>query len=203
MIDRNKLRKDFIVLREAMRPEERDFANSAISEKLAGLDVIRNAKVIAAYMAFKNEVSLEAFFVECAEKKLCFPRKAAGSAVVGQNNCAGYELAGVPGSVFSREEERGKFFVPGLYGIEEPVRECAAVPRIEPEVWLVPGVAFDISGGRLGWGGGVYDRMLSGISAVTIGIGYDLQLQERVPLEPHDQLMDFIVTEKRVIKVAR
>jgi len=94
---------------------------------------------------------------------------------------------------------------PGWGGIPEPrdYRE-----RIDPEAidWiLVPGLAFDRSGRRLGYGGGYYDRLLPLIpaSAARVAGAYDLQLVPRVPAAPHDLLVDCIVTPSEIVSVER
>ncbi len=76
--------------------------------------------------------------------------------------------------------------VPGRFGI--PTSDG---PRIDVRTAVVPGLAFDRRGGRLGQGGGYYDRWLARHPAVrTAGVGYGVQLVERVPLEPHDRSLD-------------
>jgi 5-formyltetrahydrofolate cyclo-ligase len=67
------------------------------------------------------------------------------------------------------------------------------------DVIIVPGVAFDISGNRLGRGGGYYDRFLDLVSAPKIAICYDAQIAESLPSQAHDVKMDYIVTEKRIL----
>ncbi len=89
--------------------------------------------------------------------------------------------------------------VSGLFG--------ARIPQdpeyFEPEILIVPLVAFDGQGGRLGYGGGFYDRTLEQLrarrSTLAIGFAYDAQEATRLPLEPTDQPLDLIVTETRVI----
>ncbi|MCV2888159.1 5-formyltetrahydrofolate cyclo-ligase [Ruegeria aquimaris] len=83
----------------------------------------------------------------------------------------------------------------------------AMVPEIddwmEPEILIVPLVAFDARGGRLGYGGGFYDRTLQGLRAkratLAIGFAFDAQEAEALPLEPTDQPLDMVVTESRVL----
>lgn len=88
----------------------------------------------------------------------------------------------------------------GAYGISEPRRVREA--RIEDmDAVLVPGLAFDRSGGRTGFGKGYYDRLLQDATAVKIGLCYDFQVIDHVPSDKHDIAMDFIVTEKEIIKV--
>ena len=91
-----------------------------------------------------------------------------------------------------------------------PLREGpfgAMVPEIddwmEPEILIVPLVAFDARGGRLGYGGGFYDRTLQGLRAkratLAIGFAFDAQEAEALPLEATDQPLDMVVTESRVL----
>lgn len=83
----------------------------------------------------------------------------------------------------------------------------AMVPQVEdlviPSVLIVPLVAFDEQGGRLGYGGGFYDRTLEGLRArgqvTAIGFAYDAQQQSDLPLEPTDQPLDMIVTQSRIL----
>ena len=97
-----------------------------------------------------------------------------------------------------------------LWSPEGALREGpfgAMVPEtddwMEPEILIVPLVAFDARGGRLGYGGGFYDRTLQGLRAkratLAIGFAFDAQEAEALPLEPTDQPLDMVVTESRVL----
>ncbi|MWD30080.1 5-formyltetrahydrofolate cyclo-ligase, partial [Aquicoccus sp. SCR17] len=87
----------------------------------------------------------------------------------------------------------------------------ALVPELDdfltPEIMIVPLVAFDRAGGRLGYGGGYYDRTLEGLRAngavLAIGFAYAGQEAEALPLEPTDQPLDMVVTEREVITFER
>jgi 5-formyltetrahydrofolate cyclo-ligase len=90
----------------------------------------------------------------------------------------------------------------GNYNILEPREEC--LRPVSPErldVVLMPGVAFDLTGGRLGYGGGYYDRFLESCSprCLLIALAFELQIVEHVPCADHDIHIHKIVTEKRVI----
>jgi 5-formyltetrahydrofolate cyclo-ligase len=86
----------------------------------------------------------------------------------------------------------------GRFGIPEPRTDApAAGPSFD--LILVPGLAFDRSGGRLGRGRGFYDRFLSGISGFRVGACFDWQLVDSVPVEAHDMRMDAIVTPSEII----
>ena len=94
---------------------------------------------------------------------------------------------------------------PGDRTIPEPLAHCTPLV-LEAVAWvLVPGVAFDRSGQRVGYGGGYYDRLLSSLPAAVSRVAgaFDLQLVERIPAAAHDLAVDAIVTETRTIATAR
>lgn len=85
----------------------------------------------------------------------------------------------------------------GKFGILEPTSK---VSLIDPDLVVVPALAFDLHLHRLGYGKGYYDRFLKSTSAYKIGICFDFQIIEKIPNESHDQKMDEIISEKRSIK---
>ncbi|NMO95740.1 5-formyltetrahydrofolate cyclo-ligase [Paenibacillus lemnae] len=105
----------------------------------------------------------------------------------------------------SREDE----LIVGAYGIREPDPQTADAFQEIPEVIWVPGLAFDVQGGRLGYGGGYYDTLCSRLRALTMeggkrplwmGIGCSPQLMENVPMDDHDLRLDGLVTDMGLIK---
>lgn len=88
------------------------------------------------------------------------------------------------------------------YGILEPDDSAAEIPGDKIDLVLVPGLAFDLMGGRLGYGGGYYDRFLRGMrkDALKIGLAYDFQIVQEVPTESFDVLINGLITESRVEK---
>jgi len=96
--------------------------------------------------------------------------------------------------------------VPGYRGILEPPPTMPPVPLAEVAALVVPGVAFDLRGHRLGQGGGHYDRLIAAARALpapplVVALAYDFQIVARVPHEAHDQRVDRIVTERRVLAI--
>lgn len=91
----------------------------------------------------------------------------------------------------------------GAFGVEEPT---AAAPIVDPTIMIVPLLAFDRDGYRLGYGGGYYDRAIARLSAdqpiPAIGVAYDAQEVVVVPREPHDRRLDAIVTPTHTISLA-
>ncbi len=90
----------------------------------------------------------------------------------------------------------------GQFGILEPRPEAVRpLGGDQIDAALVPGLAFDEAGNRLGRGRGYFDRLLRDVRGVKIALVYDFQVLSEVPTEAHDARVDLIVTEKRVIKI--
>ena len=87
----------------------------------------------------------------------------------------------------------GEVLAPGAFGIHEPLDIW---PRVVPALLLVPLLAFDASGHRLGYGGGFYDRTLALLNVPAIGIAYAGQEISSIPFEPHDRTLDMVLTEQ-------
>ena len=96
--------------------------------------------------------------------------------------------------VASREE-----LSPGNFGISEPSAEASPAGN-EFDLILVPGLAFDLRGGRLGRGKGFYDRFLAEARGLRAGVCFDDQIVGNVPLDPHDLRMDFVVTPSSIYR---
>lgn len=85
----------------------------------------------------------------------------------------------------------------GQLGIREPTEACVEFPLNRLELVLVPGVAFDLQGHRLGRGKGYYDRLLANVRGVKCGVAFDEQIMDAVPVGPRDIHLDFILTPTR------
>lgn len=99
-----------------------------------------------------------------------------------------------------RDFTPGDDLVKGPYGLSEPADDKTAR---DPDILFSPLAAFDRRGFRLGYGGGIYDATLSQLRAkkavTAIGVAYSCQEADRVPTEPHDQRLDFLMTERETI----
>ena len=89
----------------------------------------------------------------------------------------------------------GDVLEPGSFGIPEPL---AHWPRAVPDVLLVPLLAFDAQGHRLGYGGGFYDRTLAALKVPAIGVAYAGQETDSIPHEAHDRTLDMVLTEQGI-----
>ena len=167
-----------------MSPQQVSSLSQALQLRFLDLPEYRRAQVLALYAPIHQEVdtSRVALGALATGKALLYP------AVVGS------ELK-------FRRVLRLDQLIPGCYGIPEPVGE-ARDPQ-EADLIVVPGVAFDQSGRRIGYGKGYYDKALHRMErgGRLVGFCYDFQLIEEIVGEPHDVTMDIIVTESRVVRV--
>jgi 5-formyltetrahydrofolate cyclo-ligase len=107
-----------------------------------------------------------------------------------------------PGGLEFRRISNPAIMRRGPFGIPEPDAACPVHSPEEADLIVVPGVAFDISGRRIGYGKGYYDKSLHRLEGKgrLVGFCYDFQLMEEIEGEPHDVKMDLIITERRVIR---
>ena len=91
----------------------------------------------------------------------------------------------------------------GYYGILEPLEKCPKVDSKNIDLIIMPGVAFDRQGGRIGYGAGFYDRFLSEMNRKVnkIALAYNLQVLDEVPVTELDVLIDGIITEEEIIQM--
>ena len=111
-------------------------------------------------------------------------------------------VAAVPRLRFHRADAPADL-VPGPYGLLEPAPSCPELPVETIDVMLVPGLAFDLGGRRLGFGGGYYDETAARLRAVDrgvlVGFGYDFQIVPHCPAGAGDALIDWVVTDMRAV----
>lgn len=157
-------------------------------EFLLSLDEMKEARTILVYVSKGNELStheLIQWLLVQPERRVCVP-----AFEEKRQRYFASELKD-----FSRDLEIGTF------GILEPRAEAERpVEWSEIKVAIVPALAFDRAGNRLGRGGGHFDAMLPLIGGVKIGLVFDCQIVEAVPTDPHDVPVDIVVTEERIIR---
>lgn len=173
------LRKELRARRRALPEAETKAAAAALTERFLSLDEYKSAELILSYMPAKNEIDVTAInhAALLEGKRVALPL------------CI--ENGGLRLLVPRGEES----LHPGAYGILEPDPELSdEVAPSDIDLIIVPAVAFTSDGRRLGQGGGYYDRLLASTHAKTVGVGYDFQLLEDLPSEPHDRRLDRVLT---------
>ncbi len=89
----------------------------------------------------------------------------------------------------------------GTFGILEPPKDLfRKVPISEFDLVIVPGVAFDLAGHRIGFGGGFYDEFLGNVKATKIALAYEFQRVDKIPTRPEDEQVDILISEKNVYR---
>jgi len=178
------LRREVLAARDAMPPGEREAKSAAIAARLLGLPELAGTGPVMVFWSFGSEVATAPLIhrLHADGRTVALPR-IEGEVVI--------PVAYAPGA-----EVRVTSF-----GAREP----AAGRALDPaglEVVVVPGVAFDASGRRVGYGGGFYDRLLSRLrpAASAIAIAFSLQVVPEVPAGGTDRPVDAIVTEGEVIR---
>jgi 5-formyltetrahydrofolate cyclo-ligase len=164
-------------------PEQRGRDSIRACERLAQQQVWRTASVLLCYASQANELDI-APLVESALE-------------------SGKTVALPQFDAKTRAYRACQITVPlsqvaiGTFGIREPGAHCATLPLNRLDLILVPGLAFDLAGHRLGRGRGYYDLLLAGLRAVKCGLAFDEQVQPEIPVETHDVLLDCILTPTR------
>ncbi len=190
---KTQLRTEMRARRRALSDMARAVASMRIFEHLQTLDCWKTAKTVMVYLSVPPEVE-----TDTAVMRLLMESAGGGRRCVVPWCKTDGELGLF--HLISPEKE----LAPGMMGIPEPVAEWRNVPERavapgELDLILLPGVAFDSHGGRLGQGGGYYDRLLAQTPrAVTVGLAFSCQMVPEVPHLPHDRQVDFVVTENGV-----
>lgn len=185
MTDKSTLRKEYLrVRRDLCDKKEKD---NGIFERLVSLEILEKADLILAYASSPIEVDTRRFIEYTLEKgkMLALPVCAESG-----NTMCFYRI------------ESPDCLIPGKYkGIPEPDKTKCKIATIgDNTVCLVPGLSFDKSGYRLGFGKGYYDRFLSENTVRTVGLCYEECMRETLPSDIHDKRVSVIVTEKEIYK---
>ena len=176
------LRDRMLKTRNSLSRELIETASEMIQTKVMNMDEFMNAKTVAAYYPVGSEVSTLKILssVLRMKKHLALPLVEDATTIV-----------------FAEVKDLEKDLETGRYKIMEPKKHCLHASKID--LVLVPGIAWDEHGHRLGYGKGYYDRYLANLQTTTVGLAYDFQILEKIPREKNDFSVNLIVTEKRVI----
>lgn len=182
------LRKSVLGARSNQESEQVAEKSRYIVERVLQMPAFQNAKTIMVYVDFRKEVETGSLIEQGLSlgKRMVIPVCDANTVQLTPS-----EIQDYPGDL-----------CPGTWGILEPKDGCLQpVDPSEIDIILVPGVAFDSQGNRLGYGAGYYDRFLARVrpDALKIALAFDLQIVENACPSDHDMPMDYVVTETRVI----
>jgi 5-formyltetrahydrofolate cyclo-ligase len=182
---KRRLRQQISRLRNDVDPADSARAGQAATASLMDLELAKRAKRIALYAALPYEMPTQPLFDAVVER--------VGAAILPRTaDPLGLDFFAV---------ERWSDLRPGAFGVLEPPDDGTAVRLTSGDLVVVPGVAFDEAGYRLGHGKGYYDRAFAtelGDAPTLVGFGYEFQIVDAVPHDHRDRQMDAIVTDRKV-----
>lgn len=182
---KGRLRDQVREARDQVAAEVARAAAHAAAQQLIKRPEINKATSFALYSAIRSELSTAPLAVELARRgmKLAYPR-----------------IAGPRQLAFHWVPSPDRLSSAGVWGIAEPAADAPAAAPGAVGIIIVPAIAFDSVGNRLGWGRGYYDAALAQHKdAIRVGFGFDLQLVEEVPAVSADAPLDLVVTESRAV----
>ncbi len=183
-LEKNTLRRQLLTQRQSMPVEQWRLFSQTLCQQLLDSSLWEQAQTVLAYMTFRQEPDLSWLFLQGQDREW------------GLSRCVGQHL------IWHRCNPLDtQMLKKGKYGILEPYPDCPELSADEVDLILVPAVACDRNGYRLGYGGGYYDRLLSspGWSDIpTVGIVFERDLLDPLPTESWDQPLKAICTEKGI-----
>ncbi len=192
-MERDKIRRQVVAWRDQLTPQEVAIRSEHAVENLFQLAEFMAASTVMFYASFKSEVQTMGAIARCLKqgRRVALPLTSAKEKMLRP--------------YLIKDPKRD--LKPGYCAIPEPDPDLAVLlnPR-DIDVVIVPGSVFDRNGGRLGYGGGFYDRFLANRApaAFRVALAFELQVIDAgLPLEPHDQPLDCLVTEKNILRFAR
>jgi 5-formyltetrahydrofolate cyclo-ligase len=188
--DKRALREAVLAARGALDAQWRAQASRTIASRIVAMEGFARASVVLVTLPFRSEW----------DSALVVVRALADGKVVAAPRVDAYERMLRVYRIDDLEQDTEA----GYRGIPEPRASCSEVALDRVDWVLVPGVAFDATGARLGYGGGYYDRLLPLVpaSAPRVAGAFALQVVDVVPTAPHDIRVDCIVTEQRTFHCA-
>lgn len=180
---KQKLRATIRAELSAVRSETRAVASEKVCRHLLAHPVWQKAGAILFYSPLQDELDISPLWLAAlqAGKTIALPRF----------------LSETEGYVACELPHLSHALPPGKFGIAEPGSDSRVVPVNQLDLVLVPGVAFDMTGHRLGRGKGFYDRLLETAPGTKCGVAYDEQVRPEIPVEPHDVVLNYLVTPSR------
>lgn len=179
------IRRTMLARRKSLSQEELRSASLAVQRKFLETEEFRGAGILVIYAPIHNEVDTSLVMRTALDsgKMLAFP------AVVGNR-------------LVFRQVERESSLKSGAFGIMEPCSHGRVFCPEEIDLFVLPGIAFDLNGERIGYGKGYYDKTLHILEGrgKLVAFCYDFQLVDEIRGEPHDVKMDLIITEKRMVR---
>ena len=182
-------RRVALTRRQGLSVAERREKSLAITERLINWPLFANASTLHIYLSFRDEVETESIF----PKALSLGKVVAVPVIHLSGEPKGLRLVRIDRFPPDNLEK-------GPWGVDQPIwNQDIAVSTGEVDLWIIPGIAFDPQGRRLGYGGGYYDRTLRGTRGGIAALAFEIQMEDRLPEGNSDVRVQWIITERRII----
>lgn len=184
-MSKGKFRQTMLARRRSLSSTQVEAMGSAVQRTFMASNEFAGANTIALYAAIQNEVAT----ADVLKRALALGKAVLYPSV--SDELLHFRQVTGPGS-----------FKEGAFGIPEPDGNCTIRSPLDADVIVVPGIVFDLAGRRIGYGKGYYDRTLHHLEGKgkLVAFCYDFQLITEIVGEPHDVVMDMIITERRVVR---
>lgn len=182
---KKQLRGELLRLRRETPRQQKQAIDRQICQHVINSPEYRQAQTIFAYWSTDEEIDTHAILADARQrgKRVCVPKCLKGHRMIARQICSEADLT----------EQ--------TFGILEPGEQCPEIAPEEIDLCLVPALACDASGIRLGYGGGFYDRFLPQTAACRMVLCAQERFLQQIPAEQHDMHCDCVVTENEVMRV--
>lgn len=185
---KSEIRQETLALRDGLSGKKRAKKSLEIMDRLFDFANFLEAKTVLFYMNVNSEVATDTMIRKAMEyeKGIVLPWVDRKEKQI----------------VSFRIEDMDKDVQPGYLNIPEPIpQRCKVMPFEHIDLAIMPGIAFDERGGRIGHGTGFYDRVIPKLDVTTrkVALAFECQIVPQIPMEPHDRYTDIIITENRTI----
>jgi 5-formyltetrahydrofolate cyclo-ligase len=191
--EKRALRRAMAEKRDALPSAQRTLMVTQATERFLGLPEVRNARAVAGFVSTRSEIDTGPLLDELRQRgvDVVLPRVSTGL---------------IPPRLRFHRVQNQTDLVFGIFGLLEPSVDCPEVPAQDINVFMVPGLAFDQRGARVGYGGGYYDELAAYVrahpdatAARFIGFAFDFQLVDTCPSGEWDVPLDCILTDERAV----
>lgn len=182
-MNKSDIRKFISEKRDRLSKNEKDFFDEKIIDSFIKLEEFIASKNICIYVNYKSEINTRKIIEIALEnnKNIYVPR-------IKRNR----EMEFIKIKSLNDLEKNKMGILEPKLNLKESVEEI--------DINVLPGLAFDLSGGRIGYGGGYYDKYFYDKSCLNISLCYEIQLIDEIPMESHDITYDYLISEKRILK---
>lgn len=182
-MDKAALRKKLLAARQKVAAPRRESMSAALVAHLKEWLETQDPDVVALYHPVRGEPDVTELVVALPHLPFVLP-------VVGEE----------PGVMTFHAYRRGDPLTRSRLGILEPDRASPHVTLTPRSIVIVPSVALDLRGARLGYGGGYYDRLLAGFPGTAVGVVFRSMMVDNLPVQPHDVHLAYVATEQGVVR---